>query len=45
MSEETAKGIIKNAFAENNTVCEEIKIDFMGGEPLLEFAYTNGYTN
>jgi uncharacterized protein len=37
MSAATAKEIIENAFVENETVCEEIEFDFMGGEPLLEF--------
>jgi uncharacterized protein len=37
MSIETAKETIEKAFVENETVCEEIEFDFMGGEPLLEF--------
>jgi len=37
MAFKTARKVIQEAFIENATVCEEIEIDFMGGEPLLEF--------
>jgi uncharacterized protein len=37
MDIEVAKKIIEQAFIENESICEEIEFDFMGGEPLLEF--------
>lgn len=37
MDVEEAKKIIEQAFIDNETVCEEIEFDFMGGEPLLEY--------
>lgn len=37
MSVAKAKEIIEKTFVENETGCEEIEFDFMGGEPLLEF--------
>lgn len=37
MEVEKVKQIIETAFIENESVCEEIEFDFMGGEPLLEF--------
>jgi uncharacterized protein len=37
MDVEEAKKIIEQAFIDNESVCEEIEFDFMGGEPLLEY--------
>lgn len=37
MTFDVATDVIQSAFRENEASCEEIEIDFMGGEPLLEF--------
>ena len=37
MDVDFAKLIIEKSFYDNESVCEEIEFDFMGGEPLLEY--------